>query len=214
MKPAEEDAFQAYAGARLPVLLRTGYLPCGDWHGRRRRRHRDRRPAGAARAAGRAAAPAAGRAGAPLLPGPVGGRDRRRPRHQPRRGPPAQLPRDPRAAGPAGRHRRRGGGDVMTRYTSVQELLERAAGTEIPVAVDLAAVTARGRTRVRHRRVATTAAALAVLAAAGVATATLRGSDHPRPARPTPTVAPRSPEYGWTSTPSSRALAAELARLS
>src|SRR3954447_2165211 len=32
MKPAEEDAFQAYAGARLPVLLRTGYLLCGDWH--------------------------------------------------------------------------------------------------------------------------------------------------------------------------------------
>jgi RNA polymerase sigma-70 factor (sigma-E family) len=32
MKPAEEDAFQAYAGARLPVLLRTSYLLCGDWH--------------------------------------------------------------------------------------------------------------------------------------------------------------------------------------
>ncbi|MFL6075708.1 MAG: hypothetical protein ACJ73S_20155 [Mycobacteriales bacterium] len=104
----------------------------------------------------------------------------------------------------------------MTQYTSVQELLEHAAGAEIPVVVDLATVAARGRSRVRRRRAAL-AAAVAVLVAGGITAATtLGGTGHPQPARPTPTVTagPQGPEYGWRSTPSSQALAAELGRLS
>lgn len=92
----------------------------------------------------------------------------------------------------------------MTRYTSVQELLEHAAGADIPVAVDMAAITASGRSRVRRRRAAL--AALAVLAAAiviavtgGITASTLHGSGrrhaagrHPHRAGPLTGPTPRS----------------------
>ena len=32
MSPTDEEAFRRYAAARTPVLLRTAYLLCGDWH--------------------------------------------------------------------------------------------------------------------------------------------------------------------------------------
>jgi RNA polymerase sigma-70 factor (sigma-E family) len=32
MKASEEDEYRRYAAARTPVLLRTAYLLCGDWH--------------------------------------------------------------------------------------------------------------------------------------------------------------------------------------